>query len=558
MKFNSHKARGHWPVSLFSIAVGLLAFLAVVGPRALYPSNIAWLSAGDPAFHYLGWLFFRNSDWQFPIGLNPSYGLEISNAIIFSDSNPLFAIFFKMFSGFLPETFQYFGFWLLVCFILQTFFAYKLIGLISKNALLCAFGACCYVFSPPMLWRLNGHFSLVGHFLIVASLYLTFKPSLQYRITVWALLLSVSGFTHAYLLAMVGVVWIADLLDRYRQRGIPLNMAILEVAVVIGFVLLASWQAGYFSVGGDIVSGGFGYYRMHPLSILDASGWSYFVPDIPEAPGTYEGFNYLGLGMVLLGACSLPAALASRFEIIRSILKRPALLALLLLLTLFALSHQVGMQSLWFSLPLPEPVQRFANIFRSSGRMFWPVYYVVYFAIIFLIVRGYSRRVAIALIGLGLAVQIVDTSAEWLEIRKRLMTIPGSHWQTKLVNPFWKEAAMRYNRIRWIPPEENSVNWQELANFAGVHKMPTDAVHMARVDMESLHLANEKAIETLMTGQYDRDSLYFFGDNAIEKVARHLNSDSDLFARIDGFVVVAPGWNKCASCSSVPEELDAK
>ena len=179
--------------SVFSIAVGLIAFLAVVGPRALQPRNIAWLGQGDPATHYLGWLFFRNSEWSFPIGLNPKYGLEISNAILFSDSNPLLAIIFKLFSHFLPETFQYFGIWLLACFILQAWFAFKLVGLITKSLSVRTLAASFFIFAPPMIWRLHGHLSLVGHFLVLASIYLALTPSPKRRIISWAALLVVSA-----------------------------------------------------------------------------------------------------------------------------------------------------------------------------------------------------------------------------------------------------------------------------------------------------------------------------------------------------------------------------
>jgi hypothetical protein len=65
------------PLNLLPLLIGVVAFFLVVGPRALNPLNIAWLGNGDPATHYLGWVFFRQSPWSFPIGLNPSYGLEL-------------------------------------------------------------------------------------------------------------------------------------------------------------------------------------------------------------------------------------------------------------------------------------------------------------------------------------------------------------------------------------------------------------------------------------------------------------------------------------------------
>lgn len=61
-------------LALLPLLMGVFAFFMVIGPRALDPQNIAWLESGDPATHYLGWVFFRHSPWSFPLGLNPSYG----------------------------------------------------------------------------------------------------------------------------------------------------------------------------------------------------------------------------------------------------------------------------------------------------------------------------------------------------------------------------------------------------------------------------------------------------------------------------------------------------
>ena len=47
------------------LAPGVFAFFLIVGARVLNPVNIAWLDAGDPVTHYLGWLFYRNSPWDF-------------------------------------------------------------------------------------------------------------------------------------------------------------------------------------------------------------------------------------------------------------------------------------------------------------------------------------------------------------------------------------------------------------------------------------------------------------------------------------------------------------
>ena len=158
---------------LIPVMLGLLTFFLIVGWPPLQFGNIAWFQQNDDSVaHYLGWLFFRDSPWSFPMGANPNYGIEIASSIFFSDSIPLFAFIFKPFSSLLPETFRYVGLWLLFCFVAQSWFAWRIIGLITQDVVVkvCATGL--FLFSPPMLNRIGAHDSLVAHWLILAALYL--------------------------------------------------------------------------------------------------------------------------------------------------------------------------------------------------------------------------------------------------------------------------------------------------------------------------------------------------------------------------------------------------
>lgn len=66
------------------------------------------------------------------------------------------------------------------------------------------------------------------------------------------------------------------------------------------------WGAGYFMLKAGVQSGGFGFYRMNLLSLLDSNGvWSQLLPDLPNMPGDYEGFSFLGIGLILLAAAAL-------------------------------------------------------------------------------------------------------------------------------------------------------------------------------------------------------------------------------------------------------------
>lgn len=117
-------------LSIIAAVLGALCFIGIYGVDILNPTYDAWLlQGGDLTIHYIGWEFFRVSDWQFPIGLMDRICYPNSVSIIFTDSIPVLAVLFKLFSSFLPETFQYFGWWALLCFILQGVFSTNLIYL---------------------------------------------------------------------------------------------------------------------------------------------------------------------------------------------------------------------------------------------------------------------------------------------------------------------------------------------------------------------------------------------------------------------------------------------
>ena len=93
--------------------IGLAIFISIYGVGIINPFSDSLIYKGyiekDVAQHYAGWLLYRNSPWQFPLGVGENIAYPYGNAVTFTDSIPLFAIFFKIFKGILPRTFQYFG-----------------------------------------------------------------------------------------------------------------------------------------------------------------------------------------------------------------------------------------------------------------------------------------------------------------------------------------------------------------------------------------------------------------------------------------------------------------
>ncbi len=100
--------------------IGAVIFIICYGFAVLDVTNDGWLlKGGDLMQHYVGWKAYRQSPWQFPIGMTEGLIYPDETCVIYTDSIPLFAIFFKLLSPLLPETFQYFGLWGIMSFILM-------------------------------------------------------------------------------------------------------------------------------------------------------------------------------------------------------------------------------------------------------------------------------------------------------------------------------------------------------------------------------------------------------------------------------------------------------
>ncbi|WP_445179411.1 DUF6311 domain-containing protein [Pseudomonas sp. McL0111] len=536
-------------IVLLPILLGIIAFFIVVGPRALNPMNIAWLGDGDPATHYLGWTFFRHSPWTFPLGLNPSYGLELGNAVIFSDSNPLFALIFKPFSALLPEPFQYLGLWLLTCMILQSWFAWKLMGLATQSVALRLLGAGLFLFVPAMIVRMGVHLSLAGHFLILAALYLSLRPFTQKRTLAWGALLAATALVHAYLLAMVALIWIADLAAKALQRRLTAGRALGEFLGLFLLVSLCCWQAGYFSVGDSgLALMGYGLYRANVLTFIDPGVWSYTLRDMPGVLGDGDGFAFLGLGGIFLGICALLLLLQGATDLRTKVRRYPMLLLALLCLAIFAFSNNIGIGAFELQIPLPDAVVAVATVFRGSGRMIWPAMYMAMFVIVYAVIRGYPSRMALLLLSIALVIQVADTRAGWAVSRGFFMTSPAPKWNTPLVDPFWQQAAKHYQNVRWIRPQNYSPRWMTLADYASTYRLGTDAIYLGRVSTVAVDAAQAKADSAVASGNYAPDTLYVLDDRALLQAALSLHRDSDVLTRIDGFNVLAPGWKHCKDC----------
>lgn len=325
---------------LIGATLGAVFFVAAFGVRLLDPTYIDWLMWGDPAANYFGWAFFRHDPWGFPLAQVQSYGEGFASSIVFTDSIPWIAIVLKVFGGALSEPFQYFGAWLAVAFVMQGGIGFILARRLGADRIAACLIAGLLLLSPPMLNRLIGHYALTAHWVLLLALGLCLFGRSERRFLWWIPFIVLLVLTQFYLAVMAFALWAADLakawLDReFRHR----RMALAYVALTLVAGLLTMWSAGFFlseraGTGSEMV----GFYRLNAVALINSEGFmSRVMPKIPTGFGDYEGFAYLGLG--LIGAALAAIALAGRAkpsaERVASLLP---LGVVLFLLSVFAIS----------------------------------------------------------------------------------------------------------------------------------------------------------------------------------------------------------------------------
>ena len=484
--------------------IGLSLFCLTFGTGILDPRQFGWMIHGDSAQHYLGWAFFRSSDWHWPLGLIDNFGYPFSTTITFTDSIPLVALPLKLFSALLPLEFNYFGWWMAGCFMLNSVFAAAILrgqGLPPLPALV---GAAFFAIVPCLMLRGYGHESLMAQWLFPASflLYLRASPDRGWRAG-WSLLLAAALLVHPYFFVMNAAVFGASLIRLvWFEQSLSVRRAALWSLWNALLALLVMFAAGYF-YGDDKNLAALGYpnYSANLLTWFDPMNWRQFLLDYQRDPAgkaewsrllpplgqadrdQYEGFAYLGAGMIVL----VLLAICSRILRAQSDKTNPAaraflpLLAAVVLLALYSFSTKLTFGShVLFDLPLAPRVQHFLSIYRASGRFIWPATYLLMLWSIVRVWRQLPRPVATLLLFAALGLQVYDLSDKMREFRE-LLGNPQSYPQP-LSDPVWEQAMQHATHLIALDDATKNDDWIALSVLAARHGVATSAALVARVD----------------------------------------------------------------------------
>jgi len=600
------------PVEQWLLVPGLIGFIyyaLLTRFHGLNPFDVDWLlpfwrGSIDSAQHYLGWEFFRQAPLlQWPPGKSPNLGPMGGSGVALTDSLPLFAFIFKPLTFWFSQPFQYFGIWVLTCFVLQAVFAWKLLTIWIKQWEHVVLGTYFFCFSPIFIDRMTVHLALAGHWVILAGLYLLFSPKSTFKH--WLVLASVAMLVQPYLAIICAALFLAWVLIALLETRAVFQFA-KKLCIFIGVLFASGWASGLFIFGlGSAKAAGFGIYSANALAWVDPGFtwyekalWSRYVSDHWQNTGQYEGMNYLGSGVLLLAIVALGYQLvmgtwktrAAQVAIVLSFVavfgrsgspqselvfllgvlsavvylvlskhfsqnKSQTVIYVLLFtsLSLIAFTYQIFIGDFLIAdFIIPESINNLLSVVRTSGRMLWPITYILIGSLIVLTSRNLRRVYASGLIALVLCVQVYE-SVEAVGVTKSLFTRSGP--TEILVSPLWETLGEKYQNIVIVlpndgpmlypthpdfTPPEGSFLWREIGVFAVKHRMKLNSFYFSREPAMQNESEAKVLSATVNSGSYRSDTLYIFVDSQMWELAKQNLGSLSTLRILDSVPIVAP------------------
>jgi hypothetical protein len=560
--------------------VVVIVFQVCYGLKIILPSNVSWLMSvmHDWGAHYLGWLFYRQEPWHFPIGNVDGYFYPIGTNVGYTDSIPLLAIFFKLFKGILPADFQYFGLWLFVCHLLAAYYTVLLCRLFKVSYFM-TFIAVIFIVANPVLIYRGLHPALCAHWLLVGSIYLYFLHPDQVRpskiLLHQLILLLISALVNPYLCFMVlGFSIIIAVKLWFVQKTIHRKQLFIYLGGSLVSLLLCWWLVGMISFDNkeDMrVQGGYGLYGLNLNSLHNPFGFSSVLPSMKHVSAhQYEGFMYLGLGIFLL------LAILTGYLVYRNFQKKNdgnesarhrfifnntnpwPLLILVVVYTLFSITHVVTInEHVLFKAPMPSFIVRLGEIFRASARFFWPVYYLIMFFILIGIAKSRMSEVVKRLIlAIAIIVQLYDTK---LVLTYRHLS--HGAYTPPIDNLHWNQLISNFDEIVFYPPFETTnltyLDYQYFSYLAGKAGKKINTGYIARLDNAAIQRVKDTLINCLAEGKLSPRTLYITTPANLDHFAFPLQTDSCKLNYLDGYYYLYSKHRNENSLLALSQQLNA-
>ena len=452
------------------------------------PRGLVGGSWADISTALSGYYSFVRDSWDFPIFKTTTLGLPHPVNIICTDSIPILCMLGQLIYDITGASINLFGIWAAFCFMASAVTMTCLVAEMGGSNIASALMATVSGLCMPALLARWGHMSLMAQWEPVFALLIYYRSTRNAwtgpGVALSLLLCAITLWTHAYLFVMVMGVLAAAFLQAMldgKLNAARATMIATIFAVILGLLVFVS---GFFETGGSLAAAGFGFFSMNALSPLlprESALFPFLNGHYDATGGQYEGFAYLGAGILFLAALALP-------WLCGAVVKRARQHAVLLLVmtgfVLFAMSDKIYLGS-WqiLAVPLPSQIASVAGIFRASGRFFWPCLYLLAATLIVGVPARWGKAGGYLLL-IAAVLQLVDTGP----LRTALTVGTTQPAVTAIAESAWVVPIRAHRFVEVMPSfgciknpggvrQHIALDLQLMASQLGV---PTNTVYAAR------------------------------------------------------------------------------
>lgn len=508
--------------NIIVLILSLFTAFFIIGSHVINPKNITWIQ-GDSKTAYLGWAFYRSSSkLEFPLAWTERLGYPLGISIGYLDSIPIIAILLRPISGLLSEPFQYLGIYIYVCFILQGYYGFKIAGSIFTDNYFSKYIATIFfITAPAFLFRIQDHLALSSHWLILAAIYFLMKEArgqkLYSFICPFYAIITLSSAINPYLSLIVSIISVAAIIKAFVHAVINGRDFIIIIVSYFILAVLTFWVIGFITSGDKALytASGYGWHSFNLLSPLDPLIGGLFYHNLPQIySGQHEGYAYLGMGLILIfSVISMHFILSLRKNPCSIDLKLACpYLFIILCSTLLACSNIITIGSIvLIDIPIPNYIRSVLEMFRSSGRLFWPSYYLI-FIFIFVSLKPYPVRYKNLLLSIALFVQLLDLWPLFNVVRNAR----SQSNQASLTNPIWRQLNKDSKHLAILPPWQcdwslspgGEQGYWTFGNIAIDQHMTLNSYLAGRKGSDELYYHCKKSVESFLNRSYDSNTKY--------------------------------------------------
>jgi hypothetical protein len=263
---------------------------------------------------------------------------------------------------------------------------------------------------------------------------------------------------------------------------------------------------------------------MNLLAVVNPGSRSLFLPGFAVVSLSQfgEGFNYLGVGVLLLIVVALPVARIERSWRRTSL----PLVVILIGCALYAVLPQVAIaRRVLFEIPSDFAV---FDVFRATGRFFWPMGYAVLAASAGLVARQLPVRGAAVVLGTTLILQAIDLHKWWLNVHDGSRGSEFYQWSTPLGSHEWAALLPHYRHLRVYFPAfcrgPVAAPTHAASYLAGIHRLSFNDGSAARLPVSRFSTACRALGEDFSRGFLDDATAYLLPPTLLAEFEGRLGS----------------------------------